>query len=151
MKKILLIGQVGSGKTTLKQRLRHEDVKYLKTQAIEYGEGIIDTPGEFLQRRWQYNALCVTAVEADVIGLVLNPVEPIPAIPANFTTMLNRPVIGIINKIDLAPDERYLELARGYLKEAGAEQIFVISAKTEQGLDALAEYLEISPGGSCHV
>lgn len=151
MKKILLIGQVGCGKTTLRQRLCNEDVQYLKTQAIEYGPQVIDTPGEFLQRRWQYNALCVTAVEADVIGLVLNPLEPIPAIPANFTTILNRPVIGIINKMDLAPDSQYLALAESYLKEAGAEQIFAISAKTEQGLEALTEYLEISPGGTINV
>ena len=51
MKKLILIGRVAAGKTTLTQALLGEDIKYYKTQSIHYGETIIDTPGEYTELR----------------------------------------------------------------------------------------------------
>ena len=65
MKKIMFVGPVGVGKTTLTQRLKGLELSYFKTQAIEFYDAIIDTPGEFLQHRKYYNALNVTATEAE--------------------------------------------------------------------------------------
>ena len=42
MRSILLVGSVGVGKTTLKQRLRGEDLSYAKTQALEVHDGVVD-------------------------------------------------------------------------------------------------------------
>ena len=56
MKKIMFVGPVGVGKTTLTQRLKGLELSYFKTQAIEFYDAIIDTPGEFLQHRKYYNA-----------------------------------------------------------------------------------------------
>ena len=51
MKKILLVGQVSCGKTTLCQRLNGLDIVYQKTQALDVVHRTIDTPGEYLERR----------------------------------------------------------------------------------------------------
>ena len=49
--KIMLIGPSAAGKTTLIQRLIDEEIKYDKTQAVEYIGNFIDTPGEYMQQR----------------------------------------------------------------------------------------------------
>ena len=41
MKKTMLIGRTGCGKTTLTQKLMNEEVKYKKTQAVSYKNKII--------------------------------------------------------------------------------------------------------------
>ena len=48
-KRIILIGRSMAGKTTLCQYIRHEDLKYHKTQTVQVINGkMIDTPGEYL-------------------------------------------------------------------------------------------------------
>ena len=51
MKKLMLIGRVAAGKTTLTQALRGEEIKYFKTQYVNYLDTVIDTPGEYTERR----------------------------------------------------------------------------------------------------
>ena len=68
MKKIMLIGKVGSGKTTLCQRIYNLDMTYKKTQAVEIvGGTAIDTPGEYLEHRSYLKALMVSGVDAEVL------------------------------------------------------------------------------------
>jgi len=43
----MLFGRVGAGKTTLTQALRGEEIKYYKTQYVNYLDTVIDTPGEY--------------------------------------------------------------------------------------------------------
>ena len=49
MKKIILMGRSGAGKTTLTQALQGEKITYKKTQYINHYDVTIDTPGEYLQ------------------------------------------------------------------------------------------------------
>jgi hypothetical protein len=42
-KRVALIGKIGSGKTTLKQRLSKDEIKYEKTQMITYYDDFILT------------------------------------------------------------------------------------------------------------
>ena len=46
MRKLILMGRVAAGKTTLTQALRGEQLHYCKTQYINYTDTIIDTPAE---------------------------------------------------------------------------------------------------------
>ena len=66
MKKLMLIGRVAAGKTTLSQALMGEDIHYDKTQYINYMDTVIDTPGEYTERRETGGALALYAYEADV-------------------------------------------------------------------------------------
>ena len=49
MKKIILMGRVAAGKTTLTQALRGEAIRYQKTQYIHHDDVVIDTPGEYAE------------------------------------------------------------------------------------------------------
>ena len=137
----MFVGPVGAGKTTLSQRLKGVDISYYKTQAVQYYDSIIDTPGEFLQHRRFYNALMVTAVEAEVIGLLISANEKTNLYPQGFSSLFNQPTIGIITKIDLLEDSTNLEYARRQLEDAGVKKIFEISSLTNEGVNLLKDYL----------
>ena len=142
MKKIMFVGPVGVGKTTLTQRLKGLELTYYKTQAVEFHDTIIDTPGEFLQHRRYYKALNVTGADADVIGLLVAASNQMQTFPQGFSSLFNQEVIGIVTKIDMADKEEQIEKARRQLKAAGAKEIFEISATENEGIDRLQAYLE---------
>ena len=99
MKKIILIGRVAAGKTTLTQALRGEKIHYFKTQYVNYLDTIIDTPGEYTELRQTSGALALYSYEADVVGLVLSANEPYSIFSPCITSLVNREVIGIISGI----------------------------------------------------
>lgn len=142
MKKVMFVGAVGTGKTTLTQRLKGAEITYAKTQAIQFYDGIIDTPGEFVQHRYMYNALTVTAAQSDVIGLIISAKETQQIFPQGFSTLFTKPVIGIITKMDLLDEGESIECLKRQLKEAGAREIFEISSTENTGVDKLIAYLE---------
>ena len=57
MKKVILVGTVACGKTTLCQCLNGMELSYKKTQALEVIHHTIDTPGEYLEHRSFLRAL----------------------------------------------------------------------------------------------
>lgn len=60
MKKIILMGRVGCGKTTLTQALRGKKIHYHKTQYINHYDVIIDTPGEYAETKgWAVRWPCI--------------------------------------------------------------------------------------------
>ena len=139
MKKIILIGRVAAGKTTLTQALNGEEIHYYKTQYINYLDTIIDTPGEYTELRQTSGALALYAYEADVVGLVLSANEPYSIFSPCITSLVNREVVGIITGID-KPDANTERVER-WLRLAGCKKIFPVSAYTGEGLDALIEFL----------
>ena len=139
MKKILLIGKSGCGKTTLSQRINGVDLEYKKTQMITYSNNILDTPGEYLEKRNLYNALIVSSYDSDVVGMVQANDDDENMFPPGFSSAFTKPVIGIIAKSDL---EGNTERAIETLKEAGATKIFVLSSYENTGIDELLKYLE---------
>ena len=141
MKKIMFIGSIGSGKTTLCQRIIGEELAYNKTQAVEFYPQMIDTPGEFIQHRRYYNALQMMAAEADVVGLISNVMEQEQIYSPHFAQNMMRPCIGIITQIDLCYDEEKILEAEERLQLAGVERIFKVSAVTNEGMQELRDYL----------
>jgi len=136
MKRIILMGAIGCGKTTLCQALQGKELIYDKTQAVEFHTG------EFILHRQYYNALNVTAAEADVIGLVQSAVETQQVFSPGFGSIFPKEIIGILTKIDLAQDSQQLDIVRQQLKSAGATRIFEISSVEKIGLQELVDYLE---------
>lgn len=141
MKKIIFMGQTGSGKTTLCQKLNESVIEYRKTQAVERYEDSIDTPGEYMENRHFYNALIMSAVDAEMIALVADPTSPYQAIPPAFAGIFGKKVIGIITKIDLVEDSQ-VDKAKKELKAAGAFPIFPVDTLSEKGISDLRDYLE---------
>ena len=140
MKKIMLVGRVAAGKTTLPQALRGEEIKYYKTQYVYHHDTVIDTPGEYTERRETSGALALYAYEADIVGLVLSANEPYSIFSPCLTSMVNREVIGIISGID-KPDGN-VERVERWLRLAGCKKIFPVSSITGEGIAELAAYLQ---------
>ena len=139
MKKIILIGRVAAGKTTLTQALRGEEIHYFKTQYVNYLDTVIDMPGEYTELRQTSGALALYAYEADVVGLVLSANEPYSIFSPCITSLVNREVIGIISGID-KPDANIPRVAR-WLRLAGCKRIFPVSAVTREGLSDILDFL----------
>ena len=140
MKRIMLIGPSQCGKTSVTQALRGEALSYQKTQAIVWAPATIDTPGEYLQNRRLYSALLVSACEADIIALTLNADAAQSPFSPGFTVPMNRPVIGLVTKADLACEEQISDVRR-WLEEAGAQTVFVTSASTHIGFKEIRAFL----------
>ncbi len=139
MNKVILIGRSESGKTTLVQALKGEEIHYDKTQSVEREGFLIDTPGEYIQTRNFGGALAVYAYESDIVGLLLSATEPYSLFSPNITSMANRLVIGIITGIDQRGAN--VDRAEKWLRLAGCKTIFKVSAVTGEGIDELREFL----------
>ena len=140
MRKIIFMGRSEAGKTTLTQALKGETITYHKTQYVNNYDVIIDTPGEYAETKNLGGALALYSYEADVVGLLLSAIEPYSLYPPNVTCMCNREVIGIVTKIEhrLADPEQAAE----WLRLAGGEKVFFVSAYTGEGVAELLEYLK---------
>lgn len=139
MKKIILIGRSGAGKTTLTQALKGEEIKYHKTQYVNYFECIIDTPGEYAQTHELGYALALYSYEADVVGLLLSATEPYSLYPPNITCMVNREVVGIVTQIN-APGADPKRSA-GWLRLSGCKKIFYVDSTEGTGVSDILSYL----------
>lgn len=122
-KTIIFIGAVGCGKTTLCQRLSNQTKQYKKTQAIEVVGSAIDTPGEYIENRQYLKALVVTAVEADVVALVMDATRAEHYFSPHQADMFANQVIGVVTKVDVASQEECLRAVEN-LKLAGVKDIF---------------------------
>ena len=140
MKKIILIGHVACGKTTLCRKLNGLDNTYKKTQAIEVINQTIDTPGEYLEHRSFVRSLIVTAVECDLAIFVQDATAERFMFSPGMASAFPIPVAGIVTKTDIATDEQVTQ-AHELLQLAGAENVFHISAVTGQGMEELIEFL----------
>lgn len=144
MKKIMMIGKIGCGKTTLSQRLLGEDVHYQKTQAIQVvGDDIVDTPGEYLELKQYYNALTVTAVDTDVILLLFSATDEQNAFSPRMSSMFGgKPMIGVITKMDICENPELVESGREILTMAGAWEVVEVGFGDQTGIEKLLDRIE---------
>ncbi len=144
MKKLILMGRVAAGKTTLMQRLKGEQLSYCKTQYVYYTDTIIDTPGEYAENGELAAALALYTYEADIVGLLIASDYPYNPFPPCCTMSCNREVIGLVTGIDkegAQPDR-----VEHWLRLAGCKTVFRISAVTGEGIRDVIEYLDDGKG-----
>ncbi len=137
MKKLLLIGRSGCGKTTLTQALRGEKVHYLKTQGMVFDDFLIDSPGEYIENHDLGCALALYSYEADVVALLIAADDDYSLFPPCITCLVNREVIGIVTKIDKAPPQR----AERWLRLSGCKKVFFVNSHTGEGVNEVLEHL----------
>lgn len=134
MKKLLLLGRSGCGKTMLANAVSGKKATASKTQYIGYSQNdtVIDTPGEYLQNKWMPAPVSLYICEADVVAFVVSSAEPFSLFPPGYASVCNRPVIGIVTDIHNThgkPDN-----AEHWLRIAGCEKIFRVDSATGEGI-----------------
>ena len=146
--KIMLVGRIGTGKTSFKQAIQNKPISYKKTQAIEFDDdtdcklSFVDTPGEYTENRSYYRALIVTAIEADLIILFQDCIEKTLWFAPDFSSMFGeKPVIGIVTKIDITETRENIEYAYDSLLQAGCSAVFKVSNMTGDGIDQVKQYI----------
>lgn len=139
MKKLILIGRSECGKTSLTQAIKGESIEYKKTQAVDYTDITIDTPGEYAETKSLASALALYAYESDIVGLVLAATEPYSLYSPCITNMANREVIGIVTKID--KENANPDRAERWLRLAGCKTIFKVSSVTGEGISDLVKHI----------
>lgn len=143
MRRVILVGHVACGKTTLCQRLNGLKQVYKKTQALEVINQTIDTPGEYLEHRSFLRALVVTSVEADLVLFVQDASQERFLFSPGQAASFPLPVAGVVSKIDLASQDQ-INNAAELLALAGADPVFSVSAQTGQGIPELLDFLNAS-------
>lgn len=140
--KILLIGGIGAGKTTLKQRLLQEALVYRKTQVLDFKGLFIDCPGEYIQIPTYYRVLIDASHRVSEVWALQDPTVKRSPYPPKFANVFNKKtVVGIVTKLDredadLAAAEKHLQLA-GF-----GSLLYSISAREGIGLEPLILRLE---------
>lgn len=142
MKKVMVIGAVGSGKTSLLMALDGESGQAPKTQTISYRSLAIDTPGEYIENPCMYRALMSTAVDAECIMFVQDSTKDKSVFPPGFAEAFSCNSIGIITKIDdLKAD---CELAEKLLKKLCIKgPVYKVSSYTGDGIENLKQYIKL--------
>lgn len=141
MRKLFLMGRSEAGKTTLSQILKGEKIAYKKTQYTYAGDSVIDTPGEYAESKEVGVGLACFSFEADVVAIVAAADEPFSLFTPNCNAFLNRPLIGIVTKID-SPYAN-VPMVTQWLENCCCEKIFYINNMTGDGLEELRAYLSL--------
>lgn len=141
MKKIILIGNVACGKTTICQYLNHMELSYKKTQALEVYNTTIDTPGEYLENRGYLKSLMVTSMDVDQVIFVQDASRDQFYFSPGQSSAFSVPVAGVVTKIDISTPKQVQD-AKELLELAGADPIFYVSPFTGAGMEELAAFLE---------
>lgn len=137
----MLVGSMGCGKTTLSQRLRERELVDIKTQAMVWDDGLLDTPGEYVDHGSFKNALLVASYDVDAILMLTAATDDECRLPPLFASMFNLPVIGVVTKTDISSANQLVN-ARARLDLAGAHELVEVSAVSGQGIQQLTTRIE---------
>lgn len=135
MKKLFLMGRSEAGKTSLTQALKGEKLHYHKTQYTNTKDATIDTPGEYSETKKCGVGLACFSFEADVIAIVCAADEPFSVFEANCQSFVNRPLIGIITKVD-SPFAN-IPMVRSGCLIPGVREFFLVNNVTGEGIEEL--------------
>ena len=139
-KRVMVIGPTRCGKTTLVNALNDYDGPLRKTQDMIYGVNTIDVPGSYIENPWMYKHLIAAAQDASHVLILVDQSRCGNMYSPGFAKAFRCPVIGVITKIDLMPENE--ELCLRQLANIGvSEPYYKISASSGVGILALKEYL----------
>ncbi len=166
---VALIGAPNAGKSTLLNTLVGAKVSIVthkvqttrtRVRAVAIVDDaqiiFVDTPGIFRPRRRLDEAMVEAAwggaADADVIALLVDVRRGLDdenrRIIEGLRNIRGKPVVLLLNKIDLIEKPKLLELAQAFVQEFPFEQVFMISALKGSGVEDFRQYLaqQMPPG-----
>jgi len=168
---VAIVGAPNAGKSTLVNALVGQKVAIVSPKAQTtrvrlmgvtiHGEAqilLVDTPGIFEPRRRLDRAMVAAAwggaQDADLIALVIDAASGLKhKVDALVDEVAKRPEpkLLVLNKVDITPKEKLLELAASLHERLNPETIFMISATSGDGVGDLKQALaERVPEGPWH-
>ncbi|TXK76712.1 EutP/PduV family microcompartment system protein [Paenibacillus sp. N3.4] len=140
MKKVMIIGAVGAGKSTLIKALFGETEPATKTQSLLYRDWVIDTPGEYSENPLYYRSLIATSHETAAVLLVQDATRNRSYFPPGFEQGFPVQTMGAVTKIDHANAD--IDRAILFLRQSLPDgEIFLTSAESTEGIQRLKERL----------
>jgi len=139
-KRIMVIGPSKCGKTTLVNALNNYDGPLKRTPDLIYGKNTIDVPGSYIENAWMYKHIIAAAQDASHVLILVDQSNCNEIYSHGFAKSFRFPVIGVITKCDLIPENE--EKCLRQLKNIGvSEPYFHINFPMGTGIDALKKYL----------
>ena len=137
----MIIGAIGAGKSTLTKALLGKEEKAVKTQALNYEDWIVDTPGEYLENPLFYKNLMATAFEVTHLIYLQDATRGFSNFPPFFGTGISKLPFGVVTKADAenANVKQAIYLLRQVIGQA---PIVVTSAFDGVGLNHVRELVK---------
>jgi len=139
----MLIGAIGSGKSTLTNKLLGREVEAVKTQALIFRDWIVDTPGEYTENPLFYKNIMATALEVTHVLYLQDATKKKSIFPPGFSTGINKLPIGVVTKSDSGLAD--IEGGINRLKKVIPRGVLVIaSSVTGQGIQEIRKLVKCS-------
>lgn len=139
-KRIMVIGPSRCGKTTIVNSLNSYNGPLRKTPDLIYGKNTIDVPGAYIENSWMYKHVIAISQDASHVLILVDQSNCNEVYSYGFANSFICPVIGVITKCDLMPENENKCLRQ--LKNIGVkEPYFHISFPMGLGIDDLKRYL----------
>ena len=139
-KRVMVIGPSRCGKTTLVRALEEDDRPLRRTPDMIYGKRTMDFPGSYDENADMYKHLIAASQDASYVLILVDQSRPIDIYSPNFAQVFTKPVVGVITKVDLMPENE--ESCMRQMRLIGVKQpIFKVSVPNGIGIAALKEYL----------
>lgn len=141
MNKVMMIGAIRAGKSTLTKALLNKELNAVKTQALNYEDWIVDTPGEYLENPLFYKNIIATSNEVSHVIFLQDATRQHSNFPPLFATGMSKLAIGVITKSDL--QEANTEKAVHLLKQViGQAPIVITSAVHGIGIEHVRQLVQ---------
>ena len=115
----MIAGPARSGKSALANSLNGEERPLKRTLDTSYRPRTLEVPSAYLENTWMYQHLIALAQDAWCILVLVDQENPQPLYSPGFAQIFRCPVVGVISKCDLAPQNR--ALVERQLAEIGVE------------------------------
>lgn len=143
MNKVMIIGAIGAGKSTLTKALLNKEEQAVKTQSLQYEEWIVDTPGEYLENPLFYKNLMATSFEVTHLIYLQDATRLHSNFPPFFGTGIAKLPIGVVTKVDLE-EANVAQAVQNLRQVIGRSPIVITSAVEKRGLEHIVQLV------ACH-